>query len=152
MDRLNTELKENAVSLGLCQDWQRNKWGRNLTEEELIGLYKTGIDFCIKHSYPTNDFFKSRGERDTLNRCGVFVDERVDVKDGDNGIYVINGACTGEMSFSTNKVATVYMRHESKVKIKASGFAKVFVRLYDNAEAERECTELGKIIIRDKRK
>ena len=52
MNRLNSELRGHAVSYGLCTQWQGD-WQNNKSQQELIGMYIRGIDFCIEHDYPT---------------------------------------------------------------------------------------------------
>lgn len=58
MDKLNTDLRDHAVSYGLCQQWQ-NDWQDNKNQQELIDMYIRGIDFCIEHDYPTVDYIKN---------------------------------------------------------------------------------------------
>ena len=64
------------------------------------------------------------------------MDETVSLDDAPNGVYVLNGACTGVLRFRSWAAATVYVRHSSHIHIIAEDFAKVFVRLYDGADAD----------------
>ena len=52
-----------------------------------------------------------------------------------------------EISYTDYAVGNVIVRHQSKVKIKASGNAKVFVNLIDEAKVEIEATENAEVII-----
>lgn len=58
MNRLNSELRGHAVSYGLCTQWQGD-WQNNKSQQELIGMYIRGIDFCIEHDYPTVEYIKA---------------------------------------------------------------------------------------------
>lgn len=135
MDRLNTKLRNQAVDLGLCAKWQED-WESDKSQQELIDMWKKGIDFSILHDYPSNDFIKANFDRTLLNKNLVFVDEHIDLKNAPSGIYVINGECSGTLWFNSWAAATVYVRHGSKITVIADDFAKVFVRLYDEADAE----------------
>lgn len=62
MSELSNTLKNRAILLGLCTEWTEG-WG-NPDKQGLIDKYLHGIDFCIKHDYPTVDFI----EKKTLKR------------------------------------------------------------------------------------
>lgn len=151
MDKLNTELRQQAVDLGLCQQWQRD-WAYDKDPQELIDMWKRGIDFAILHDYPSTDFIKSNFDRDLLCANLIYVDEHIDLKDAPNGVYVLNGECSGILWFNSWAAATVYVRHNSNVTIIADDFAKVFVRVYDEANAE--IVELDEAVVKvyDRRK
>jgi hypothetical protein len=152
MNELNNELRNTAIDAGLCNVWQ-NDWSVDKTPEELIEMYKRGIDFCIKHDYPTLDYIKNNFPRKLLNDNLIFVDERIDFgnKELPSGVWVINGSCTGTLIFNRWAAATVYVRHNSNVTIVADGSARVFVRVMDNAEVETSTRLGGKIALRDLR-
>lgn len=83
MNRLNSELRGHAVSYGLCTQWQGD-WQNNKSQQELIGMYIRGIDFCIEHDYPTVEYIKGNFDRSLLHQNHIFVDEPV--IGGDNGV------------------------------------------------------------------
>lgn len=134
MDNLSETLRQEARSLNLCDKWY-NEWG-DCDQQELIDKYVRGIDFCIEHQYPSNEFIKANFDRELLHTNLIFVDEHIDLKDAPSGIYILNGECDGTLWFNSWAAATVYVRHGSTVSIIADDFAKVFVRLYDEADAE----------------
>ena len=53
---LSRTLLNQAITLGLCQPWQQ-AWGTP-DQQGLIDKWLHGIDFAIKHNYPTNTFIK----------------------------------------------------------------------------------------------
>lgn len=149
MENLSETLKQQAVDLGLCRPWTE-AWG-DCDQQELIDKYKKGIDFCIDKQYPSNEFIKANFDRDLLNANLIFVDEHIRLDDALSGIYILNGECSGTIRFAPWTAATVYVRHTSKVKIIANDFAKVFVRLYDEAEVETEAEESAVVRVYDRR-
>ena len=139
MNNLSETLKQQAVDLGLCRPWTE-AWG-DCDQQELIDKYKKGIDFCIDKQYPSNEFIKANFDRALLNANLIFVDEHIRLDDAPSGIYILNGECSGSIRFAPWTAATVYVRHTSNVRIIAGDFAKVFVRLYDEAEVKTEAEE-----------
>lgn len=149
MNTLSETLKQQAVDLGLCRPWTE-AWG-DCDQQELIDKYKKGIDFCINKQYPSNEFIKSNFDRDLLNANLIFVDEHLDFDMMPSGIYILNGECSGTIRFAPWTAATIYVRYTSNVRIIAGDFAKVFVRLYDEAEAETEAEEGAVVRVYDRR-
>lgn len=133
VNNLSETLKRQAISLGLCREWTE-AWGE-CGQQELIDKYKKGIDFCIANQYPTNDFIKANFDQALLHDNLIFVDEHISLMDAPDGVYVINGESSGTLHFGGYAAATVYLRHRSKLNVIAEGEAKVFIRLYDEAEA-----------------
>lgn len=151
MDNLSDILKKEAIERGLCAQWTA-EWADNSDQQTLIDKFVRGIDFCIDRNWPSNEFIKANFDCDLLNANLIFVDEYVDMDMAPSGIYVLNGDCTGRIRFAPWTAATVYVRHTSNVNIIASDFAKVFVRLYDSAEAECESEESAVVKVYDRRK
>ena len=149
MENLSETLKQQAVDLGLCRPWTE-AWG-DCDQQELIDKYKKGIDFCIDKQYPSNEFIKANFDRDLLHANLIFVDEYLDFDMMPSGLYILNGECSGSIRFAPWTAATIYVRHKSNVTIIADDFAKVFVRLYDEAEAETEAEESAVVRVYDRK-
>lgn len=134
MENLSETLKQQAVNLGLCKQWT-DAW-IDCNQQELIDKYKKGIDFCIEHQYPSNEFIKENFDTTLLHQNLIYVDEHLSLDYAPSGVYILNGECTGTLHFREWAAATVYVRHESHVHIIAEDFAKVFVRVYDGGEVD----------------
>lgn len=63
---LSRTLLNQAITLGLCQPWQQS-WGTP-DQQGLIDKWLHGIDFAIKHNYPTNTFIKENFDKDILHK------------------------------------------------------------------------------------
>lgn len=144
MSNLSETLKKQAIDLGLCRQWTE-AWG-DCDQQELINKHKKGIDFCIEHQYPSNEFIKANFDRTLLHDNLIFVDERINLDDAPSGVYILNGECSGTLHFRSWAAATVYVRHSSNVNIIAEDFAKVFVRVYD--EAEVNVCDVGDAVVK----
>lgn len=135
MENLSEKLKREATEHHACRKAMR-AWPVDGDSQKLIDLWKSNIDFAVSCDFPSLDIIKSGFSQDLRHRNLVFADEHIDLKDAPSGIYVINGECTGIIRFKDWAAATVYVRHSSNIVIMASNFSKVFVRLYDKAEAD----------------
>nr|DAV72141.1 MAG TPA: hypothetical protein [Caudoviricetes sp.] len=128
---LSRTLLNQAITLGLCQPWQQS-WGTP-DQQGLIDKWLHGIDFAIKHNYPTNTFIKENFDKDILHKNGIFVDEDVQKRNIPQ-IAVLNGNCKGTLLFDGFSVCDVYVRHDSEVTIDCSQYCKVFINVYDRAK------------------
>lgn len=150
MDNLSETLKQQAVELGLCKPWTE-AWAGNSDQQTLIDKFKKGIDFCLDRDWPSSDFIKANFDRDLLNSNLIFVDEYVDMDMAPSGIYILNGECSGRIHLAPWSAATFYVRHSSKMNIVADDFAKVFVRVYDEADVEVDSDESAVVRVYDRR-
>ncbi len=126
--KVSKVLKEEAIKYGLCAAWAKD-WG-SPTKEQLVEMYITGLDFCIEHNYPSNEFIKENfGE--IAEHKGVFVDKKVHLENPETAI--LNGRCTGSIVLTGNVSRDIYVRHDSRVEIVVRDYALAFVRVFDNA-------------------
>ena len=133
MSELSNTLKNRAILLGLCTEWT-DGWG-NPDKQELIDKYLHGIDFCIKHDYPSVEFIKKHFEKELLHKNNIFVDEEVHERNL-NHIAVFNGKCRGMLMFDGMVCCDIYVRHDSEITIDCTRMSKVFINLYDNAKVK----------------
>ena len=125
-------LKQQAVGLGLCTQWQ-DEWGQP-SDIELIQKYIRGIDFCIKHNFPSNEYIKRNVDVELLHLNGIFVDETINIsRNNPQKILILNGMCVGSIDVDGFSIRTIYIRGDSCINITAKGFSRTFIRVYDNA-------------------
>lgn len=152
MDNLSEILKREAVERNLCDKWTA-EWANDSDQQTLIDKYVTGIDFIIKQGeWPTNEFIKANFDQELLHDNLIFVDEDINLKDAPSGVYIFNGECSGTLRFEQWAAATIYVRHNSKIRIETDSFDKIFVRLYDNAEVDCDIDESAVVKVYDRRK
>lgn len=132
MNKVNKELRNKAVSLGLCDTWQK-KWMKDKTPQQLIDMYKKGIDFCLESNYPDNKFIKENFTKDILSKNNMFVDEDFYVLNPENDCVIL-GESQGKLIFDGYAVRDIYINGNADVEIEASDFAKIFVNVYDDAQ------------------
>lgn len=132
MENLSETLKRQAEALNACKKGLRNF---PETEQGMVERWKQNLDFALENDFPSVEMMR-RFDRYLLHENLIFVDEHINIDNAPDGVYVINGECSGTLHFREWAAATVYVRHTSKVSIIAEDFAKVFVRVYDEAEVD----------------
>jgi hypothetical protein len=123
------ELKAEAIRLGLCEKWQ-SEWGTP-DDLELIQKYIDGIDFCIQHDYPSNEYIKMNFDKRLLHACGIYVDDYVAAYNPP--VAVLNGKCHGEVVIDGIYCRDVYVRGTSYVTVAVRDTARASIRVYDKA-------------------
>lgn len=126
---ISEDLKKQAIKLKLCEEWTDN-WG-NPNLDELVEMYKEGIDFAILHNYPSNEYIKEHFGTIAENH-GVFTD-RDNLQISGLPTIIINGNTNGKIRLNGFDVSSVYVRHDSEVHVQVKDSAKASIRVYDNA-------------------
>lgn len=124
---LNKRLREMAREIGMCHEFD-STWGDDDDMDKLFERFKDGIDFCIEHDFPPLDFITRNVSKEVLHKHKVYVNEDVDISTSESDIYVFMGRCKGRLEFKGFAVATVYLLHDSNIKIEKGEFTKVFIR------------------------
>ena len=134
-----TELRNAAISLGLCRQWQ-TEWPDTLTPDDLIAMFRRGQDFCIAHDFPSLGYIRETFTSADLERGGVYLDTILgnpgSARVLGNGTYIFLGSCRGTVRFPRWTAAVLYVRHDSRIRIEADEFSRIQVRLFDEAEAK----------------
>ena len=91
------------------------------------------------------EYIKGNFDRSLLHQNHIFVDEPV--IGGDNGVYVLNGKCSGKLSFGKFTVVTLHLRHDSELTLEVEDCAKVFVSVYDRAKLHVRQSDVAKVYV-----
>lgn len=134
MNSINSYLRNTAIGLGLCDQWQ-SEWQSTKSTAELCEMFKRGMGFCVKHNYPSKDDVKLNFHRSELNDNKVYIDQPINITDT-NGTYVFLGDCQGHLNLRPYSAALIYLRHNSKIKIESDYECFVNVFLYDDSDVE----------------
>lgn len=141
---ISKELKNKAINLGLCTKWAE-EWG-NPTKDELLDKYIRGIDFCIKHDYPSCEYMKKYFEG-VMQKRGVFVDDKIDLSNFNT--VIANGNTSGKLVYNLYSVGTIYVRHNCILNIEVCDNAIVTIETYDNCTISVRQSENAKVFVYD---
>ena len=139
---IGKEIALEAKKYGLCAEWYK-KMLAVTTYKQLAEMYFDGDDWSMEKDFPSLSIL--RKHKGAFLPYGLVVDSTE--KFVNNFRIAFFGNSESEISYSDYAVGNVIVRHQSKVKIKASGNAKVFVNLIDEARVEIEATENAEVFI-----
>lgn len=144
MNKLNNELRETAIGYGLCQKWQ-DEWNRDYSVGELIEKFYTGIDFCIEHNYPTNDFIKSNFGKEVLRDNNILVDDKFSLLNPTNA--AVFGNSETKVRFNARNHGRIWCKDKARVSIYARNSSFVIVHVFDSAIVEADGRDSSKLIV-----
>lgn len=125
---LSDLLLNEAIGKGLCQDWQQ-AWKGDFPS--LMDMYKRGMDFCVKHDYPSLEILRRylKGKTEEYN---IFIDSREEVTLFSDTAVVL-GDSKLRIWIADYGVLNLYLRHESEVDIFCAPHSIVSVETYENS-------------------
>lgn len=122
---LTTAREKNACVDGITELSQAD------TKKGIARCFVEFVDFCLANNYPDNAFLK-RNLRQELEEVGVYIDRTLTIKNMKRAIFL--GECYGTVVFDAYSVSMIRAKHNSKINIRASGYARVMVDALDSAD------------------
>lgn len=146
MDRiaLSKTLRESARSHGLCDQWY-GEWEDDSSAETLAAKMYKGLDFCILHHWPSNDFIKENFSQDFRHKVNVYVDDRHSALNPRQTLILGKSDIT--IRYNAANHGEVYIRDNSIVKLTAKNRSFVIVHLYDSARIDATQCDSAKVVV-----
>lgn len=130
---LQKALLEDGAKHGMCEKFQRILSGQELAIDELLMLYHRGLDFCIEHDWPGIDLVRLFSN-DDLERNGIYYDRLG--KFIANQFTVVNGSSDCTIVIPAWMVCSIYVRHNSRIRLIVEDNANCYVTTHDNSVVE----------------
>lgn len=144
MNELNKELKNQAVALGLCKEWQKS-WKKDWSKEKMAEKMYKGLDFCLIHHWPSNEFIIKHFDLDFLRQSKIFVNDKYSVCNPKQSLVLGSSEITFRYNAWGN--GSIHIRDNSYAKIYARNKSFVMIHLYEKAYIEAEQTDKATIVI-----
>ena len=144
MNALNKDLKDQAVALGLCGDWQK-LWGKDWSREKMVERMYKGLDFCLQHHYPSNDFILKHFDLDFRRKSNVFVNDKYSVVNPKESLVL--GTSDVTFRYNGHSYGNIHIRDNSSAKVIARNLSLVIVHLYENASVTVEQYDNAKVVL-----
>lgn len=141
---LSVELRSMARKLNLCDKWF-GEWKDDTNEQDLIDKYFKGLDFCLIHHYPSNEYITSHFERDLLRENGILVDDNYSLLNPSNAILL--GLSKSTIRVNARNHAVIHVRDNASVKVVAKNNAFVIVHAMDNATVHAEGFDAARLVV-----
>lgn len=135
-----------AKNLGVCNEWfQHMKQSPNIMT--LCQMFFNGEDWALENNFPTPEILRCFPE---AKQHGLLVD--VEYRGEAPQRIAFFGESVAELTAGGYNVSEIILRQNSKLKIKATGFAKVFITALDNSQIEAKAIDSARIVVLNKRK
>lgn len=144
MNALNKDLKDQAVALGLCDDWQK-LWGKDWSREKMVERMYKGLDFCLQYHYPSNDFILKHFDLDFRRKSNVFVNDKYSVVNPKESLVL--GTSDVTFRYNGHSYGNIHIRDNSSAKVIARNLSLVIVHLYENASVTVEQYDNAKVVL-----
>ena len=144
MNELNKDLREQAISLGLCNEWQK-LWKNDWSREKMVEQMFKGLDFCLKHRYPSNDFILNHFDIAFRRKCNVFVNDKYSVVNPEQSLVLGNSDIT--FRYNMWNPGRIYIRDNAAMRLIAKNRSFVIVHLFDEAYVTAEQFDKAKIVL-----
>ena len=141
--QLNNTLREEGRFLGMCDEFYNEKW--DFSPEQLVQRMFKGIDFCLKHHWPSNEFIKKNFQKDFLRQQGVFVDDEYSACNVQESLVL--GGSKIRYRYSGNYYGNIRVRDLSMAEITARGNGLVVIHLFERACVKAEQSEKARIVV-----
>ena len=144
LNTLNKSLRKDAIGFGLCQQWQ-GEWKSDWDKQKMVDKFFQGMDFCLKHRFPTNQFIKDNFDLDFRRKSNVLVDDKYSLLNPARALIL--GESESTIRMNARNSSTIYIRDNSHVKLLASGSSFVIVHLLDSAQIEVETKDNPHVVV-----
>lgn len=141
---LNISLREDAIKLGLCDQWQAD-WHVDWDMQKMIDKYKEGIDFCLLNNYPEIDFIKKNFSQEILRDNAILVDDKYSLLN--QRICVLLGNSKSTIRYNGKNLGAVYIKNNSECLVTAKGLSFCLVHAFDNARIKCEAFDNASIVV-----
>lgn len=140
---LNRYIVEKALEKDICKPWAR-MIANAANKDELMVMYRNGIDFCITNDFPSNNDLVELGS-DVINKHGVYVNGEARLNN--SNFVVLLGSSFGTLNYSGFEVGQIYVKDKSKITVLAKDNAYVMIDAFGNSSLTVEAYESSKVII-----
>ena len=144
MNELNKDLRDQAIHLGLCSDWQK-LWSKDWSQEKMAKMMFRGLDFCLQYHYPSNDFICKHFDLNFRRSVNVFVDDKYSVMNPKESLIL--GSSEVTIRYNMANYGNIHIRDNSSVNLSAKNRSFVIVHLYENANVAAEQFDMAKIVL-----
>jgi len=145
MGKLSKELAKQALAAGAkkdCSIYQKLQAAES--RSDLVQIYLDGIDFCLSNEFPANDFIRKHFTG-AMEQYNIYLDEFAALINPKQVVAL--GKTSGTVKVDEYNVSQVYVKHNSKLKIKATDHSFVMIDIFDDTSIEVEASGDAKVCV-----
>jgi len=142
-NELSLKLRADARKIGLCDEWY-GQWKEDTSREELYQKFIRGLDFCLKHKWPSRPFIKHHFSQKFLRDHGILVDDTrsYPVRDENRRLihlrdFVLLGESHATIRYSFKPhMCNIWVCDDSTIKVDVKYGAFMLIHLFDHTKAD----------------
>ena len=144
INALNKEIRDMAVSCGLCGQWQ-DEWKYDWDIDRMFSQFYRGMDFFIDKRFVSAEYIKQNFDRDILRQNGVIVDDEFSLMNPNNAILI--GESKANVRMNGFKATTIYVTDKGKLKVTGKNKSFAMIHAYGNARIEAKTYDAATIVV-----
>lgn len=113
------------------------------SNDEIVSLFWDYIDFCLAMNFPSCEFISQNIE--IANRHNMYVNHKNALENIRKGAFLGESICS--VVFMDFAVSRVYVKHNSKINIKATGNAFVMVDALDDSDVIVDIADNARVLV-----
>lgn len=142
MEALNKKVLADAQKNNICAPWA--EMIKRADIHGLLSMYIKGIDFCLEHNFPSNEFLKDNGGA-LLSQYGIFIDENV--LQASRSKMVLLGGCSVDARYSGFDVSEVFIKHHCKASLSVFENAIVTIDVFDDSVLQVSAADNSQVLV-----
>ena len=112
-------------------------------EDDIVSLFWDYIDFCLAMNYPSCDFIERN--KDAANKQHLYVNHKSTLKNIEKAAFL--GASVCDVVYTGFTVSRLYVKHTSKLNVKATDNAFVMIDALDSSDVAVETSGNARVIV-----
>lgn len=111
--------------------------------DDLIQCFYDRIDYCLANNFPRKNFLLQY--QNELRNAGVFIDEKANLESRPRLVFLGKSECV--LSLDKYTVSRVYVKHQSKLHVRASGNSIIMIDALDDTEITVHINQNARVIV-----
>ena len=142
--KINNILAKTAKQAGICDEWHDKILNSGADKKRLAELYISGLRFCLKNNYPTNDIIQTQFG-DIAHDYGVYVDEIINATNPRRIIAL--GKTNGSITSNKATFAEIFAKHDADIVMHLTEYSFTRIDVFDNASVEIFISDNARLFI-----
>lgn len=144
MNELNKTLRDSAIALGLCKQWQAD-WNQDWDVDKMADKFWQGINFCVKNHYPDKDFIVNTFDKNTLRGKCIIADDKYSLLNPSQALIIGNSQST--IRYNALASGRIHIQHDSAVTLTAKGRSRVIAHVWDRAHLNVQRQDVARVLV-----
>lgn len=134
-DKTTRAIAEEARNAGICSDWL-DRILTTRTADTLVDMYYRGMDFCLRHQFPSVELFRAHDLVDVARQAGIFVEGEHRLGTPGMERLAVRGGATVYIGTGAGAIFQGTASEGARLSVRADEGATLFLDVYDLARLD----------------